>query len=156
MLSKRLLAGLLGCGMAVAALAADPNTNVSIAVDGTAIDGVTGYRIDFSRQDMLRTDSRRLGVAYSPDQRLLTLTVTQKGLAQLQDWINQTTSGGTPTTHTVQVTAKDEKNQVLVRWELTNVVPTTLSSAAAGNFIDITATLEFFFDQLRLLEARNN
>ena len=156
MLSKRLLVCLLGGGIAVAALAADPNTNVSIAVDGAAIDGVTGYRIDFSRQDMLRTDSRRLGIAYSPDQRLLTLTVTQKGLAQLQDWLNQTMTGGTPATHTVQVTAKDEKNQVLVRWELTSVVPTTLSSAAAGNFIDVTATLEFSFDQLRLVEARNN
>jgi hypothetical protein len=156
MLSKRFLAGLLGCGIAAATLAADPNTNVSIAVEGTAIDGVMGYRIDFSRQDMLRTDSRRLGVAYSPDQRLLTLTVTQKGLAQLQDWLNQTMTGGTPVTHTVQVTAKDEKNQVLVRWELTNVVPTTLSSAASGNFVDVTATLEFFFEQLRLLEARNN
>jgi hypothetical protein len=156
MLSKRLLAGLFAGGIAFAALAADPNTNVSIAVDGTAIDGVTGYRIDFTRQDMLRTDSRRLGIAYSPDQRLLTLTVTQKGLAQLQDWLNQTMTGGTPATHTVQVTAKDEKNQVLVRWEMTNVTPTTLSSAAAGNFIDVTATLEFFFDSLRLVEARNN
>lgn len=156
MLSKRFLAGLIGCGIAVAALAADSNTNVSIAVDGTAIDGVTGYRIDFSRQDTIRTDSRRLGVAYSPDQRLLTLTVTQKGLAQLQDWLNQVMSGGTPATHTVQVTAKDEKNQVLLRWQLTNVIPTTLSSAASGDFVDVTATLEFFFDQLQLLEARNN
>ena len=156
MLWKRLFACFVGGWIAAAAFAADPNTNVSIAVEGTAIDGVTGYRIDFSRQDMLRTDSRRLGIAYSPDQRLLTVTVTQKGLAQLQDWLNQTTAGGTPVTHTVQVTAKDEKNQVLVRWELTNVVPTTLSSAAAGNFIDVTATLEFSFDQLRLLEAKNN
>lgn len=155
MLRKLLFACLAAAGIAAAASAADPNTNVSIAVDGTAVDGVTGYRIDFSRQDMLRTDSRRLGIAYSPDQRLLTLTVTQKGLAQLQDWLNQTTSGSTPATHTVQVTAKDEKNQVLVRWELTNVIPTTLSSAAAGNFIDVTATLEFAFDQLRLLEASN-
>ena len=89
MLSKRLLASLLGCGIAVAAFAADPNTNVSIAVDGAAVDGVTGYRIDFFFLFMLRTDSRRLGIAYSPDQRLLTLTVTQKGLAQLQDWLRQ-------------------------------------------------------------------
>ena len=34
-------------------------------------------------------------LAYSPDERKLQLTVNQTGLAQLQDWLNSVTDGGT-------------------------------------------------------------
>jgi hypothetical protein len=117
------------------------------------VDGVIGYRIEFSRQAVLRTDSRRLGLAYSPDDRKLQLTVNQRGLNHLQEWLNTVTDGGTPSTRTIIVTAIDAKDKVLVRWQLNGVVPTTVSQAAGGEFNDVTATLEFLFDTMRLLEA---
>jgi hypothetical protein len=156
MLPRRLLASLLGCLLAGSALGAESPNNVSVAVDGVALDGVIGYRIEFNRQSLTHTDSRRLGLAYSPDQRQLVLTVTQKGLNRLQDWINSATDTGTPAAKTVAVTAKDEKGEVLIRWELSGVLPTTLSSAAAGAFNEVDATLEFVFDRMRILEAKGN
>ncbi|MGH9366904.1 MAG: hypothetical protein ACRD3M_04435 [Thermoanaerobaculia bacterium] len=154
MLSRFFLGSLLGGLLAVASPASDePPTHVTVSVDGAALDGVTGYRIEFNRQTIPRTDSRRLDLAYSPDQRRLAFTVTQKGLNRLQEWINSATEGGAPSAKTVVVTARDSKDEVLVRWELSGVVPTTLSSAAAGQFDQITATLEFVFDRMRLVEA---
>jgi hypothetical protein len=155
MLAGRAFAVLAGVlFFAAAAPAADePATNVRLSADGVNVGGVLGYRIEFSRQAVLRTDSRRLGLAYSPDDRKLQLTVNQTGLAQLQDWLNTVTDGGTPGTRTVVVTALDVKQKVLVRWQLNGVVPTTVSQAAGGEFNDVTATLEFLFDTMRLLEA---
>ena len=154
MFARRVLAGLVGALLlAAAAPADDPATNVRVSVDGVNVDGILGYRIEFNRQSLLRTDARRLGVAYSPDTRNLQLTVTQKGLNRLQDWINSVGNGGTPPTKTVVLTALDAKDQVLVRWQLNGVMPTTLNHAAAGQFVDVTATLEFFFDGMQLLEA---
>ncbi len=58
--------------------------------------GIIGYNINFNHNTVTRSDSRRLDTAYSPDQRLFTITVTQKGLNRLQDWINSATSTGDP------------------------------------------------------------
>ena len=157
MRTRPLLAGVTAGLLAAAiAAAADQRTNVSIQVDGVALDGVIGYRIDFNRQPLPRSDSRLLGLSYSPDQRKLTLTVTQKGLNQLQDWLNSASSTDAPPAKTVTVIAKNNTGDVLVRWEVTGTVPTTISSAAAGTFEDVTSTVEFLFDQLRLLEASAN
>ncbi|MGE5276936.1 MAG: hypothetical protein ACM3SU_08070 [Acidobacteriota bacterium] len=152
MLSRRLLGSFFGALLAAAAAGAEHNS-VTLTVDGVDIAGVVGYRVDFNRQGVSAVDSRRLGLAYSPDQRKLSLTVTQRGLNRLQDWINSATSGEAPVPRTVQITVKDEKDEVLVRWEISGVLPTTLSSAAAGLVGEVTATLEFVFDKLRLLEA---
>jgi len=156
MLSRRFLGSFLGVLLAAAASGAEHNS-VTLTVDGVDIAGVVGYRVDFNRQGVSAVDSRRLGIPYSPDQRKLSLTVTQKGLNRLQDWINSATGGGSPAPKTVTVTVKDQKDEVLLRWELSGVLPTTLSSAAAGGAVsEVTATLEFAFDQLRLLEASAN
>ena len=157
MRTRSLLASLaVGLFAAGIAAAAELRTNVSILVDGVALDGVIGYRIEFNRQPLPRSDSRLLGLAYSPDQRKLVLTVTQKGLNRLQDWVNQASGTGTPAAKSVVVIAKNNTGDVLVRWQLDGTVPTTLSSAAAGTFEDVTSTVEFLYDTLRLLEANPN
>jgi hypothetical protein len=143
------------CGSAaIRADGIDPReSNFHFLVDGVTIDGVVGYRIDFIRNPVSRDDQRRLGTAYSPDQRRLVITVTQKGLNRLQDWLNSATDTESPAGKTVQIQALNNKSELLVRWELTSVMPGTLSSAAAGNINEIDSTIEFVFDRLRLLEA---
>ncbi len=128
--------------------------NFRFSVDGVAVDGVVGYRIEFVRNPLTRDDNRRLDLAYSPDQRRLVLTVTQKGLNRLQDWLNGATDTGTPVSKTVTIVARDNREELLARWELTAVVPSTFSSAAAGNINEVDSTVEFLFDRLRLVEAR--
>ena len=115
---------------------------------------MVGYRIEFVRNPLNRDDNRRLGLAYSPDQRRLVLTITQKGLNRLQDWLNGATDTGAPVSKTVTVVARDNRDELLARWELSAVVPSTFSSAAAGNINEVDSTVEFFFDRLRLVEAR--
>lgn len=155
MRATRLVGGFLAgfFVLAASAGAADARSTLTVLVDGTAIDGVLGYRIDFARQTLTKTDSRRLGLAYSPDQRLLVLTMTQKGLNRLQDWLNSATDVQDPAAKAVTIIAKDETETVLVRWELTGVVPTTLSSAASGTVTEVDTTVEFLFDRLKLTEA---
>ena len=155
MIARRVFAALAGVLLLAAAPAAadDLASNVRLMVDGVNVDGVLGYRIEFSRQSVIRTDSRRLGVAYSPDDKRLQLTVNQRGLNHLQDWLNSVMGGGTPASKTLIVTALDAQDKVLVRWQLNGVMPTTLSHAASGQFVSISATVEFFFDTLQLLEA---
>jgi hypothetical protein len=132
----------------------DPReNNFHFLVDGVQISGVVGYRIDFTRNPVSRDDSRRLGVSYSPDQRRLVITVTQKGLNRLQDWLNSATDTSAPPGKTVQIQALDNKSELLARWELTAVMPSTFSSAGAGNISEVDSTIEFVFDRLRLLEA---
>jgi len=150
----RALPILVGLFLAAPVLRADLPGTVSVEIDGAPLDGLLGYRVDFTHQDVNRTDSRRLGIPYSPDQRLLTLTVTQKGLNRLQDWLNAAGGGGTPPAKTVVLIAKDATGSVLVRWQLTGVVPVTLSSAAAGAVNEVDTTVEFNFDGLQILEAR--
>ena len=122
-------------------------------VDGVLTGGIVGYRIEFNHNPVVRTDSRRLDTAYSPDQRRLVMTVTQKGLNRLQDWLNGATDTATPTTKTVTIEARDNQDSVLAQWELTGVTPSTFSSAAAGNINEIDSTVEFIFDRLRLIQA---
>jgi hypothetical protein len=154
MVFKTLLGSLLAGLLAACALAAgEPQSNVTVKVDGLEVPGVIGYRIEFSRQPLPKTDSRRLDLAYSPNERRLILTVTQKGLKGLQEWLNLTTDGGAPVARVVTLTARNETDEVLVSWEITGALPTALSQAAAGTLNEITATLEFLFDRMRLLEA---
>jgi hypothetical protein len=149
---------LLLCLLAPAgARAAGPDpreNNFRFFVDGTQIDGVVGYRIEFVRLPVSREDPRRLGLAYSPDQRRLVITVTQKGLNRLQDWLNSATDTATPAGKSVQIEALDNQSNILAKWELTAVMPSTFSSAASGNISEIDSTIEFVFDRLRLVEAR--
>jgi hypothetical protein len=157
MLSRRLLGSLL-FGLVAAAAAADeePVTSLTVSVDGVNVSGVIGYRIEFNRQPVPRLDSRRLDLSYSPDVRKLVLSVTQQGLYSLQEWINSSTDGATPPSKVVTVIARNAKNEVLTRWELTGVVFTTLSTSAAGEVNQVSATLEFLFDRMRLAEAPAN
>lgn len=150
---------LLGCFAAAVPGAPGPDPrerNFKFFVDGVDTDGIVGYRIAFSRLPVSRTDSRRLDLAYSPDQRLLVITVTQKGLNRLQDWLNGATDTGNPTSKTVVIEARDNQDTLLARWELTGVTPSTFSSAAAGNISEIDSTVEFVFDRLRLVQAKGN
>ena len=111
------------CVMAAPAATAqtpDPREhNFTFAVDGVTIGGVVGYRIGFTRNPVTRTDSRQLNLTYSPDQRVLSITVTEKGLNQLQDWLNSATDTQAPPVHTITIIAKDNSNALLARWDLT-------------------------------------
>ncbi len=101
-----------------------------------------------------RSDSRRLDRAYAPDERRLVLTLTEKGLNRLQDWLNDATDDGTPAGKNVTIIARDNQSELLARWEFTGVNPVTFSSAAAGNVNQVDSTVEFAFDRMRLVEAR--
>ena len=149
-------AALVGCLTAAFLGAAGPDPrerNFKFFVDGVETDGIVGYRIAFSRLPVSRTDSRQLNLAYSPDQRQLIITVTQKGLNRLQDWLNGATDTGSPVSKTVAIEARDNQDTLLARWELFGVTPSTFSSAAAGNISEIDSTVEFVFDRLRLVQA---
>ena len=128
--------------------------NFRLLVDGAEVDGVVGYRISFARVPMPRSDSRRLDRAYAPDERRLVLTLTEKGLNRLQDWLNDATDDGTPAGKNVTIIARDNQNELLARWEFTGVNPVTFSSAGAGNINQVDSTVEFAFDRMRLVEAR--
>jgi hypothetical protein len=139
------------------ALATGPDPrerNFRLLVDGVEIDGVVGYRISFARVPVPRSDNRRLDRAYSPDERRLVLTVTEKGLNRLQGWLNDATDEGTPAGKGVTIIARDNREEVLARWELIGVTPVTFSSAAAGNVNQVDSTIEFAFERMRLVEAR--
>ena len=128
--------------------------NFRLLVDGTEIDGVVGYRISFARVPVPRSDSRRLDRAYAPDERRLVLTLTEKGLNRLQEWLNDATDDGTPAGKNVTIIARDNENQVLAKWDFTGVSPVTFSSAGAGNINQVDSTVEFAFERMRLVEAR--
>ena len=128
--------------------------NFKLLVDGVEVDGVVGYRISFARSPVPRSDSRRLDRAYSPDERRLVLTLTEKGLNRLQEWLNDATDDGTPAGKNVTIVARDNQSELLARWEFTGVSPVTFSSAAAGNVNQVDSTVEFSFERMRLIEAR--
>ena len=133
----------------------DPRENsFQFFVDGAVIQGVIGYRIEFNHDPQTRTDSRQLNTAYSPDQRRLAVTVTQKGLNRLQGWLNDATANDNPVSKSVAIVARDAQNVVLARWELTNVQPATISSAGAGTLTEVTATIEFSYNTLTLTQAK--
>lgn len=128
--------------------------NFKLLVDGAEVDGVVGYRISFARVPVPRSDSRRLDRAYAPDERRLVLTLTEKGLNRLQEWLNDATDDGTPAGKNVTIIARDNENQTLAKWDFTGVSPVTFSSAGAGNINQVDSTVEFAFDRMRLVEAR--
>jgi len=133
----------------------DPRENsFQFFVDGAVVQGVIGYRIEFNHDPQTRTDSRQLNTAYSPDQRRLAVTVTQKGLNRLQGWLNDATANDNPVSKSVAIVARDNQNVVLARWELTNVQPATISSAGAGTLTEVTATIEFSYTTLTLVQAK--
>ena len=72
---------------------------------------------------------------------------------QLQEWLNSATDTVSPSSKTVSIQARNNQDQLLARWELTSVVPSTFSSAAAGTIDEVDSTIEFVFDRLRLAEA---
>lgn len=156
MTRRALLVPLFGLFLASnAALAADPREkNFKFLVDGVEIDGVVGYRIEFTRVPAPRDDSRRLDRSYSPDQRKLVITVTEKGLNRLQEWLNAATETATAVTKTVTIIARNNSEELLARWELVGVAPMTFTSAAAGTITQVDSTVEFLYDRLRLVEAR--
>ena len=150
------LALLLGAAT-LAASGPDPRErNFRLLVDGVDIDGVVGYRISFARVPVPRSEGRRLDRAYSPDERRLIITVTQKGLNRLQAWLNDATDDGVPAGKGVTIIARDNREELLARWELSGVMPVTFSSAGAGNINQVDATVEFAFDRMRLVEARRD
>jgi len=133
----------------------DPRENsFQFFVDGAVVQGVIGYRIEFNHDPQTRTDSRQLNTAYSPDQRRLAVTVTQKGLNRLQVWLNDATANDNPVSKAVAIVARDNQNVILARWELTNVQPATFSSAGAGTLTEVTATIEFSYTTLTLTQAK--
>ena len=155
--SMIVLMALVSASIAFAQTGPDPRErSFQLFVDGLQIAGVVGYRIEFNHDPVTRTDSRRLDTAYSPDQRRLVVTVTQKGLNRLQDWLNSATDTGTPISKSVALVARDAQDNVLARWELTNVQPATFSSAGAGVLNEVDATVEFTYSTLKLVQASPN
>jgi len=148
------LAFLLGAVFAYGSGPDPRERNFKLLVDGAEVDGVVGYRISFARVPVPRSDSRRLDRAYAPDERRLVLTLTEKGLNRLQDWLNDATDDGTPAGKNVTIIARDNQNELLARWDFSGVNPVTFSSAAAGNVNQVDSTVEFAFDRMRLVEAR--
>jgi hypothetical protein len=123
-------------------------------VDGVLTAGVVGYQINFNHNTVTRSDSRRLDTAYSPDQRILTISVTQKGLNRLQDWLNGATSTGTPATKNVSLVVRTADGTILVRWELTGVTPVNLSSSGSGVLTQVAADVQFWFETLAQVQAK--
>ncbi len=123
-------------------------------VDGVLTAGVVGYQINFNHNTVTRSDSRRLDTAYSPDQRIFTISVTQKGLNRLQDWLNGATSTGTPATKNVSLVARTADGTILTRWELTGVTPVNVSSSGSGALTQVDATVQFWFETLTLIQAK--
>ena len=133
----------------------DPRENsFQFLVDGVVIQGVIGYRIEFNHDPQTRTDSRQLNTLYSPDNRRLAVTVTQKGLNRLQSWLNDATANDNPVSKSVAIVARNANQVQLARWELTNVQPATFSSAGAGALTEVTATVEFSYSTLTLVQAK--
>lgn len=123
-------------------------------VDGVLTAGVVGYQINFNHNTVTRSDSRRLDTAYSPDQRILTISVTQKGLNRLQDWLNGATSTGTPATKNVSLVVRTADGTILVRWELTGVTPVNLASSGSGVLTQLAADVQFWFETLTQVQAK--
>ena len=158
MVRLRMASMVLGVLLSSAALAQtgpDPRENsFQFFVDGVLTQGVIGYRIEFNHDPVPRSDSRLLGAAYSPDNRRLVISVTQKGLNRLMDWINSATGTGEPLTKNVSLVARDNQQNVLARWELTSVTPATFSSAGSGILAEVDATIEFAYSTLTLVQAK--
>ena len=149
---KKIMSLGLFLAVATAVLAAngDPReANFKILVDGVQVSGIVGYSIEYIGNPVTIPT---VGTLPTNPHRLL-LTATQKGLNHMQDWLNATTSTGAPVTHSVTVEALDTSGNLLVRWDLTSVVPSKFTSQAAGSISEVDSTVEFAFDRLTLVEA---
>jgi hypothetical protein len=154
---KKRLAILVFLAAARVAIAQSPDPrehNFTFSVDGVQIGGVVGYRIEFTKNPAAQSTSRRLDLSYVPDQRALYITVSEKGLNQLQDWLNGATDTQAPVSHNVTIVAKDNSGSLLAHWDLFGVTPMTFSSAAAGTINTVESTVQFLFDRMRLVEAK--
>lgn len=179
---KRWLIAVVFVALASGAAAQNPlpdQHNFTFAVDGVAIAGVIGFRIEFAPSSGNPALPERLDKSYLPVQRALYVTVTQKGLNQLQDWLNSVTTvppsasrtvsvasresasaapagvSAPAVTHAVSITARDNGGALLVQWALTGVTPNTLSSAVAGTITEVDTTIQFLYETLQLVQAAN-
>jgi hypothetical protein len=135
----------------------DPRENsFQFFVDGQLTAGVIGFRIEFNHDPQNNSTARKLNTQYSPDNRRFVVTVTQKGLNRLQDWINSATGTGPVLTKQVYIIVKDNNGNVLVRWDLTDVTPATLSSTGTGILTEVDATIEFAYATLTQSQANPN
>ncbi|MGE5415099.1 MAG: hypothetical protein ACM3NW_13045 [Syntrophomonadaceae bacterium] len=139
----------------LSAQATDPREqSYQFFVDGVLTAGVIGYQITFNHSTVSRADARHLDTAYSPDQRILAVQVTQKGLNRLQDWLNSATNAGTPVTHAVALVVRTSDGTILVRWEFTNVTPTTVAAQGTGTQTEVDATVSFLFDTMNQVQTK--
>ncbi len=137
-----------------AGLRAQSEQSFQFYVDGVLTAGVVGYQINFNHNTVTRSDSRRLDTAYSPDQRLFTISVTQKGLNRLQDWLNSLTATGAPATKNASLVVRTADGTILVRWELTGVTPVNLQSSGSGVMAQVAADVQFWFETLTQVQAK--
>jgi hypothetical protein len=117
-------------------------------VDGVVTAGVIGYQVNFNHSTVSRTDSRQLNTAYSPDQRILSISVTQQGLNRLQDWLNSATATGAPTVKALGLVIREADGTILVRWDFTGVTPMTVAAQGSGAQTEADATISFLFDTM--------
>ena len=123
-------------------------------VDGVLTAGVIGYQVTFNHSTVSRANARQLDLAYTPDQRILAVQVTQKGLNRLQDWINSATNSGTPVSKAVALVVRTSDGTILVRWEFTNVTPTTVAAQGTGTQTEVSATVSFLFDTMNQTQSK--
>ena len=123
-------------------------------VDGVLTAGIIGYQITFNHSTVSRADARHLDTAYTPDQRILAVQMTQKGLNRLQDWINGATNAGAPVSKAVALVVRTTDGTILVRWEFTNVTPTTVAAQGTGAQTEVAATVSFLFDTMNQIQAK--
>ncbi len=99
---------------ALSAQAVDPREqSYQFFVDGVVTAGIVGYQLNFNHSIVSRTDSRHLDTAFSADQRLISVNVTQKGLNRLQDILNSATSTGAPGTHALALVVRTADGTIL-------------------------------------------
>jgi hypothetical protein len=150
---------LLGLALALAAPSLFAQTDAreqsyQFYVDGVLTAGVIGYQVNFNHSTVSRANARQLDLAYTPDQRILAVQVTQKGLNRLQDWINGATGSGTPVSKAVALVVRTADGTILVRWEFTNVTPTTVTAQGTGAQTEVDATVSFLFDSMTQTQAK--
>ena len=139
----------LAAASTLPAQAADPREqSYQFFVDGVQTAGIIGYQVNFNHSTVSRTDARHLDTAFSADQRLISLSVTQKGLNRLQDILNSATSTGAPAGHALGLVVRSSDGTVLVRWDFANAFPTTVVSQAQGAVTEADATVSFLFDTM--------
>jgi opacity protein-like surface antigen len=143
------------CAVAASAQVVDPREqSYQFYVDGVLTPGIIGYQITFNHSTVSRADARQLDSAYSPDQRILSVSVTQKGLNRLQDWLNSATNTGAPPTKNLSLVVRLGDSTVLVRWEFTGVTPTTVGAQGTGSQSEVDATVGFYFTTMNQVQAK--